>query len=58
MPASSRNEIASIPEFIRGYGPVKVRHLRDAKSREADLLARWRNPEAASRPHIPIRAAA
>jgi len=51
-------EIASIPEFIRGYGPVKVRHLRDAKSREADLLARWRNPETASRPHIPIRAAA
>jgi indolepyruvate ferredoxin oxidoreductase len=51
-------EIASIPEFIRGYGAVKERHLRDARGREADLLARWRNPEAASRPRIPIRAAA
>ena len=52
-------EIATIPEFIRGYGPVKARHLADAKAREAQLLAQWRDPEhAASRPRIPIRAAA
>jgi indolepyruvate ferredoxin oxidoreductase len=52
-------EIASIPEFIRGYGPVKDRHLAAAKKREADLLSRWRNPEAAPpRATIPIRAAA
>ena len=52
-------EIASIPEFIRGYGPVKARHLRDAKAREAQLLAEWRNPsDAAPKARIPIRVAA
>jgi indolepyruvate ferredoxin oxidoreductase len=54
-------EIASIPELIRGYGHVKARHLAAAKAQEADLLARWRNPESATppaRPTIPIRAAA
>ncbi len=52
-------EIASIPEFIRGYGPVKERHLKDAKAREAQLLAQWRDPSEASRlKRIPIRAAA
>ncbi len=40
-------EIASIPEQIRGYGHVKARHLRDAKTREAELLAAFRNPEPA-----------
>ncbi|HYC36261.1 MAG TPA: indolepyruvate ferredoxin oxidoreductase family protein [Usitatibacter sp.] len=49
-------EIASIPEFIRGYGPVKERHLRQAKAREAQLLAQWRDPAPATR--IPIRVAA
>ncbi|HEX7607543.1 MAG TPA: DUF6537 domain-containing protein, partial [Usitatibacter sp.] len=52
-------EIAAIPEFIRGYGPVKQRHLKDAKSREAQLLAQWRDPSGAARlKRIPIRAAA
>lgn len=51
-------EIAAIPEFIRGYGHVKDRHLKDARQREADLLDRWRNPDAAARPRIPIKAAA
>src|SRR5476649_342354 len=52
-------EIAAIPEFIRGYGPVKVRHLKDAKAREAQLLAQWRDPSDAARAkRIPIRAAA
>ena len=50
-------EIAAIPEFIRGYGPVKERHLRDAKVREANLLEQWRNPQAAAK-RIPILAAA
>jgi indolepyruvate ferredoxin oxidoreductase len=49
-------EIASIPEHIRGYGPVKQRHLAEASARQAELLAEWRNPEA--RVRIPIRAAA
>ncbi len=53
-------DIASIPEDIRGYGPVKARHLRAAKAHEAQLLAQWRNPTggAASRPTIPVRVAA
>jgi indolepyruvate ferredoxin oxidoreductase len=51
-------EIASIPEFIRGYGPVKERHLKDAKAREAQLMAQWRDPTSASSKRIPIKAAA
>ena len=51
-------DIASIPEHIRGYGHVKVRHLADAKKREAELLELWRNPEARRARTIPIRAAA
>jgi indolepyruvate ferredoxin oxidoreductase len=52
-------EIAAIPEFIRGYGPVKDRHLKDAKAREAQLLAEWRNPQdTAPKARIPIRVAA
>ena len=37
-------EIASIPEHIRGYGHVKHAHLAAARQREAELLARWRDP--------------
>jgi indolepyruvate ferredoxin oxidoreductase len=37
-------ELASIPEHIRGFGPVKERHLADASSREAELLAALRTP--------------
>jgi indolepyruvate ferredoxin oxidoreductase len=52
-------EIASVPEMIRGFGHVKARHLAPAKVHEAELLERWRDPEAAKpRPTIPIRAAA
>ncbi|MDQ2915790.1 MAG: indolepyruvate ferredoxin oxidoreductase family protein, partial [Pseudomonadota bacterium] len=41
--------LASIPEHIRGYGHVKDRHLKDAKAREATLLARLRGaPEAST----------
>ncbi len=36
--------IASIPEKIRGFGHVKLRHLEAAKAEEQDLLARFRNP--------------
>jgi indolepyruvate ferredoxin oxidoreductase len=38
-------EIASIPEKIRGFGPVKERHLTAAKAEEAALLARFRAGE-------------
>jgi indolepyruvate ferredoxin oxidoreductase len=44
------SEIAGIPEHIRGYGHVKDAHLANAKIREADLLASWRQqqPDAAA----------
>lgn len=34
-------ELASLPEQIRGFGHVKVRHLEEVKKREAALLARF-----------------
>jgi indolepyruvate ferredoxin oxidoreductase len=37
--------LASIPEKIRGYGHVKMRHLAAAKKEEAELLARFRAGE-------------
>jgi indolepyruvate ferredoxin oxidoreductase len=39
-------EIASIPDLIRGYGPVKEKNLNTAKAKEAELLARLRSPSA------------
>jgi indolepyruvate ferredoxin oxidoreductase len=39
-------EIARIPEQIRGYGHVKLRHLASAKRRETELLAAFRAPDA------------
>ena len=44
--------LASVPEYIRGYGHVKERHLKDAKAREAALLERFRSGTA-----TPARAA-
>ena len=35
-------ELAAIPDRIRGFGPVKERFLRHAKTREAELLAAFR----------------
>ncbi len=37
-------ELASIPEHVRGYGHVKERHLKAAKSRQDELLAAFRAP--------------
>ena len=34
--------LASIPEKIRGYGPVKQRHLAAAKAEEAALFDQFR----------------
>jgi indolepyruvate ferredoxin oxidoreductase len=36
-------EIASIPEFIRGYGHVKEKHLAAALKRQDELMAQWHN---------------
>lgn len=35
-------DIARIPEDIRGYGHVKVRHLAAARTKWNELMARWR----------------
>ena len=35
-------ELAAIPEAIRGFGHVRVRHVEAAKRREAELLAAFR----------------
>ncbi|CAN7676527.1 indolepyruvate ferredoxin oxidoreductase family protein [Variovorax sp. LjRoot290] len=37
-------EIASLPEQIRGYGHVKERNLAAARTRWAELVAKWRDP--------------
>jgi len=34
-------EIASVPEHIRGFGHVKEAHLHKARTRLADLMAKW-----------------
>jgi indolepyruvate ferredoxin oxidoreductase len=36
-------DLASIPEHIRGYGYIKDRNIKDAKMREAALLAQLRD---------------
>ena len=37
-------DIASIPETIRGYGHVKMRHLKQAQEQRAELLAKFNAP--------------
>ena len=39
-------ELASMPEQIRGFGPVKERHVAHAKRREAELLDAFRRRQA------------
>ena len=49
-------DLASVPEYIRGFGHVKHAHLTDAKLRWAELLVKFRSPDAGR--EIRIRAAA
>jgi indolepyruvate ferredoxin oxidoreductase len=51
-------ELACLPEHIRGFGPVKARHLVQVAERRAGLLARLRDAGRPAREPIPIRAAA
>jgi indolepyruvate ferredoxin oxidoreductase len=44
--------LANVPKKIRGFGHIKARNLEAAKKEEAELLARFRTPEAA----LPIAA--
>jgi len=50
--------LASVPEYIRGYGHVKLRHLKDAKAREAALLERLRTGGAQTAPPATVTIAA
>ncbi len=50
-------ELAQIPEHIRGYGHVKERFLREAKAKEAGLLAAFRAATPASTPAAALIAA-
>jgi indolepyruvate ferredoxin oxidoreductase len=34
-------QIASIPEEIRGFGPIKARHLAPARKKREELLAQY-----------------
>lgn len=47
-------EVASVPEFIRGYGHVKNRHVEEAKAKQAELLAAFK----AGRTRAPVGVAA
>jgi indolepyruvate ferredoxin oxidoreductase len=47
-------DLASIPEHIRGYGHIKERHVRDAKVREAALLAQFRDTRAPAVQQAPV----
>jgi len=38
--------LANLPEKIRGYGHIKEENIRIAKAEEAEMLARYREPEA------------
>ena len=42
-------EIASVPEHIRGFGHVKRRHLGEAKKKEAELIAAFRESRPSAR---------
>jgi indolepyruvate ferredoxin oxidoreductase len=42
-------ELLSLPDLIRGYGPVKEKAVSDTKARHAQLVADLANPPPAPR---------
>ena len=38
-------QIASLPEYIRGYGHVKERHINDVQANEKVLMEKFKNPD-------------
>ena len=50
-------ELAGIPEEIRGYGHVKARHLEKSRTKQAELLARFRGQGNAQVIRMPVKAA-
>ena len=57
---STAVDLATLPEHIRGFGPVKARHVAQVAERRTALLAQLRDPAlfASRKATIPIRAAA
>ncbi len=51
-------DIASMPEHIRGYGHVKQQHFVEARKRETELIARFRNPVVGAGREIRVKVAA
>jgi indolepyruvate ferredoxin oxidoreductase len=51
-------DIASVPEFIRGFGHVKGQHFADAKKREGELMEKFRHPVAGAVKGIRVKVAA
>ena len=45
-------DLASVPEHIRGYGHVRLAHIKVAKTREGVLLAAFRSPHDAPKPTV------
>ena len=41
-----------MPEHIRGYGHVRLAHIKVAKTREGVLLAAFRSPQDAPKPTV------
>ncbi len=41
-------ELATLPEFVRGYGHIKDAHLKRVRAREQELFALYRNPPRAA----------
>jgi indolepyruvate ferredoxin oxidoreductase len=41
-------QIASLPEQVRGFGHVKLKHLGQVRERGTALLAQWQSPSTAS----------
>ena len=50
-------QLAGIPEDIRGYGHVKMRHLESARAKQAELLAKFRGQAPAQVIRMPVKAA-
>jgi indolepyruvate ferredoxin oxidoreductase len=51
-------ELAQVPEHIRGYGHVRDEHVKLAKAKEAELLARFRESRPKADERIPLVVAA
>ncbi len=49
---AAARELLSLPDMIRGYGPIKHKAVEDARVRHAQLIAQLRDPPPLARPQI------